>query len=429
MHLFESNRCLKNAGRIKPGRARPGINNRMKKTISCLAIFILWLLPFRWNGLAAQEEFIEPPSREITKFPFTQLTGGIVILQAKLANFPDTLNFVLDTGSSGISLDSSTAEYLRLQPTPTERTIRGIAGIKKVSFLYNQKLHFPGLTVDSLDFHINDYSILTAVYGEQIDGIIGYSVINRYILKVNYDSMQISFWTRGPIRYPKGGYLLRPAINMLVAQPLRVRDAEPIYSRFLYDMGAGLCMLLSRDFVEDSNFLDKKKKTWTKEGEGLGGKVDMELRVMKEVRIGPYKFRNIPIFVFDDESNVTNYPYMGGLIGNDILRRFNVIINYGRGEIHLLPNSHFNSSFDYSYSGLELYYISGVIIAGDVAKGSPAEAAGIREGDEILAVNKNFSQNLNQYKIALQIPNEKVKIIIRRDGVLKEIEFKVKSIL
>jgi hypothetical protein len=49
-----------------------------------------------------------------------------------------------------------------------------------------------------------------------------------------------------------------------VAQPLRVRDAKEIYSRFLYDMGAGLCMLLSRDFVDDSLFLDKRKKSWTK---------------------------------------------------------------------------------------------------------------------------------------------------------------------
>ena len=378
---------------------------------------------------AAQEEFIKPPSKEITTIPFTQLTGGIVIIRATLGTFPDTLNFVLDTGSSGISLDSSTAEYLGVHPVPTDRTIRGIAGIKNVSFLYKQQLHFPGLTIDSLDFHINDYGILTAVYGEQIDGIIGYSVLSRYILKVNYDSLKITFCTQGPIRYPRGGYMLRPAINQLVAQPLRVRDASSVNSRFLYDMGAGVCMLLSRDFVEDSDFLDKKRKSSTKEGEGLGGKLDMELRVMKEIRLGPYKFRNIPVFVFDDQSNVTNYPYMGGILGNDILRRFNVILNYDKGEIHLTPNSHFASPFDYSYSGLELYLINGVIIAGDVAKNSPAEAAGIKEGDEIIAVNKSFSQNLDQYKVALQTPNEKIKIIIRRNGELKEIEFKVKSIL
>lgn len=392
-------------------------------------LFFAGIILLAGSSLKAQEEFIEPPSREITKVPFTQLTGGIVIMQAKLEDFPDTLNFILDTGSSGISLDSTTVDYLKLKPTPSDRTIRGIAGIRKVSFLYNQKLHFPGLTVDSLNFHINDYTILTAVYGERIDGIIGYSVLSRYIVKVDYDSMRIIFCTKGTIRYPRGGYLLKPTINQLISQPLRLRDEKTIYSRFLYDMGAGLCMLLSKEFAEDSNFLSKKKKRFIKEGEGLGGKIDMELMVMREVKIGPYKFRNVPTFIFDDENNVTSYPYMGGLIGNDILRRFNVILNYPKGDIFIIPNRHFNETFDYSYSGIELYFINGLIIIGDVAKGSPGEAAGLKEGDEIIAINKNFSQNLNQYKIALQVPGEKVKIVFRRDGRLMEVEFKVKSIL
>lgn len=222
---------------------------------------------------------------------------------------------------------------------------------------------------------------------------------------------------------------MKPTFNMLVTQTMKVRDEKSINSRFLFDLGAGLCMMLSKDFVEDSSILDKKRKRWIKEGEGLGGKIDMELTVLKEVRLGPYKFKNVPIFVFDDEFNVTQYPYMGGLIGNDILRRFNVILNYEKGDIYLIPNRHYTEQFDYSYSGVELYLIEGLILVGDIAKGSPAEEAGLKEGDQVIAINKNFSQNLNQYKIALQVPNEKVKIIFRRNDVIMEVEFKVKSII
>jgi len=397
----------------------------MKSCLSGILFLLVWLSA---PALRAQEEFIEPPSRHITTVPFTQLTGGIIILHALIDNHPDTLNFILDTGSSGISLDSATAEYLGMKPVPTERTIRGIAGIRKVNFLFNRTLHFPGLSVENLDFHINDYDILTTVYGERIDGIIGYSLINRYIMKIDYDSMRLSFLSKGTLRYPKGGYLLKPAIGQLVSQPMRVRDDKAIYSRFLFDLGAGLCMLLSREFVEDSAFLSKKKKRYIKEGEGLGGKIDMELTVMKEVRLGPYKFRNVPVFIFDDVYNVSSYPYMGGILGNDLLRRFNVILNYGKGDIYITPNKHFTDVFDYSYSGIELYLINGVIMIGDVAKGSPAEAAGLKEGDEVIAINKNLLHNLNAYKIALKAPNEKIKIIIRRNGEMKEYEFKVRSI-
>ena len=390
-------------------------------------IFIL-LTWFCAPTLRAQEEFIEPPSRHLTTVPFTQLTGGIIILHALIDSHPDTLNFVLDTGSSGISLDSATAEYLGMNPVPSERTIRGIAGIRKVNFLYNRSLHFPGLTVENLDFHINDYELLTTVYGERIDGIIGYSIISRYILKIDYDSMKLSFFSKGTMRYPKGGYLLKPTISQLVSQPMRVKDEKAIYSRFLFDIGAGLCLLLSREFVDDSVFFSKKRKRYIKEAEGLGGKIDMELTVMKEARVGPYKFRNVPVFIFDDEYNVSSYPYMGGIVGNDLLRRFNVILNYGKGDIHITPNTHYSDVFDYSYSGIELYLLNGVIIVGDVAKGSPAEAVGLKEGDEVIAINKNLLHNLNAYKIALQAPNQKIKIIIRREGEMREFEFKVRSI-
>jgi hypothetical protein len=84
------------------------------------------------------------------------------------------MNFILDTGSGGISLDSTTASELKLTPIPSDKTIRGIAGIRLVSFVNNEKLTLGNLTIDSLDFHINNYEILTAVYGERIDGIIGY---------------------------------------------------------------------------------------------------------------------------------------------------------------------------------------------------------------------------------------------------------------
>jgi hypothetical protein len=397
----------------------------MKKSCFCLAIIISLLAH---TAIGAQEEFIEPPSRMLIRIPFVQLTGGIVIIRAKLGNVPDTLSFVLDTGSSGISLDSTTAVELGLHPTPTNRTIRGIGGIRNVPFLFNQKLHFPGLTVDSLDFHVNDYSILTAVYGERIDGIIGYSLINRYILKINYDSLTIDLWSKGTLRYPRGGYMLKPVIGTLPAQSVRVKDEVVVNGKFLYDMGAGVCFMFSKDFINDSQLIKKNRKLWIKEGEGVGGKIDMQATVIKEVKLGPYRFRSVPVHIFEDVYNVTSYPYLGGLIGNDILRRFNVIMNYDKRDIYITPNSHFNDPFDYSYPGIELYMIMGKIIIGDVARDSPAEKAGIQEGDEVIAINKNFSQNLNAYKVLLQAPNEKIRLIIRRKGELRDVEFKVKTI-
>ncbi len=399
----------------------------MKKLIK--QIVFLFVLTIAGLNANSQEEFIQPPSKKITQFSFTQLFGGVVVVHALLDGFPDTLNFIFDTGSSGISLDSSTVDYFKLKPIPTERTIRGIAGIRKVSFLMNRKLHLPGLSVDSLNFHINDYSILTSVYGIKIDGIVGYSIFSRYIIKIDYDNNKMEFWTKGTMRYPKGGTLFKPNIGTLVVQSARVKDAITVNTKFLYDIGAALCLLLTKEFVQDSSFISKSRKIYIKEAEGVGGKIDMQLTVIKEMKLGQYRFKNIPTYIFDDVNNITSYPYMGGLIGNDILRRFNTIFNYEKEEFYLTPNRHYLDPFDYAYTGLELYMVDGVVTAGDVATGSPAETAGLREGDIIISINKNFSNDLNAMKYALQTLNERIKIIVRRDNDLKEIEFRAKSIL
>jgi hypothetical protein len=365
----------------------------------------------------------------ITKFPFRLLTGGIVTFKGKVSNYPDSLNFIFDTGSGGISLDSATAARLKLATKESDRTIRGIAGIRKVKFAYNHTLHLPGLDVDSLNFHINDYDILSSVYGEKIDGIIGYSFISRYIIKIDYDSLKISVHTRGSMKYPRGGYMLKPIlVNIPVAGAI-IRDVDEVNGRFYFDTGAGMCLLLSSEYVEDSVILRSKSKWYYSQAEGLGGKTPMKQGVIKQMKFGPYKFRNVPTYIFNDEYNITSYPYLGGLIGNDLLRRFNLIINYSSRDIHLTPNSHFRDPFDYSYTGLGMYYVDGQVRILDIMKGSPAEKAGLKVDDVIMAVQNNFDRNIQEYKNLMQTPGERVKILVNRNGEPVILNMKVKNLM
>ena len=286
----------------------------------------------------------------------------------------------------------------------------------------------PGLRVDSLNFHINDYDILTSVYGEHIDGIIGYSFFNRYIVKINYDSLLIQVYSKGSMKYPKGGYLLKPLLVNLLIQNARITDQEDRMARFYFDTGAGLCLLLSTDFVEDSTLFSPKRKKVSTQVEGLGGKKQMQLTTVKSFRLGPYRFKKVPAYIFDDEFNVTSYPYLGGLIGNDLLRRFNVIINYEKRDIYITPNSHYRDLFDYSYTGLNFYVVNNEVVITDVMKDSPAQKAGFLPDDIIMAVNNNFTKNIQTYKTALQNPGEKIKILVYRNGQPLMLTLKVKSI-
>ena len=398
-----------------------------RRLLFAFLLAIIGFLPVA--KLRAQEEFIPPPAKLITSFPFTLFTGGVVLLKARLDDFPDTLNLILDTGSGGISLDSTTAMQLKLSTVPSDKTILGIAGIRQVKFIYNQTMHLPGLTVDSLDFHVNDYSILSSVYGDRVDGIIGYSFFSRYIVKVDYDSSRVFVYSKGSFKYPKGGHLLKPAFASLPIQPAHIINARDVGGRFYFDTGAGLCVLLSTDFAADSSLILPGQKIFSTQAEGLGGKANMRLTTVKEIKFGPYRFRRVPTYIFDDDYNVTSYPNLGGLLGNDIMRRFNVTLNYEHKEIYLVPNSHYRDLFDYSYTGLSIYWIDGEVRVGDVMKNSPAERAGFKPDDIVLAVNENFSKNIQIYKNMLQSTGEKVRLLIKRKERLINLSLRVKSII
>jgi predicted aspartyl protease len=379
-------------------------------------------------GLVAQEVFISPPAKLLTRFSFTTLSGGVIMLRGTVGDKPDSLNFIFDTGSSGISLDTATAAALKLNIVPSDKMIKGIAGIRKVDFVNDLTLHLPGLQTDSLDFHVNDYSLLTSTYGFPIDGIIGYSFLRKYIVYIDYDSSIMKIYKPGGIRYPRGGHLMKPTFVSLPFNAITVKDDHAVTGKFFLDTGAGLCFLMSNDFEKDSTVLKKGKKIVITQAEGIGGKQRMELTTVKMVQMGPYKFRNVPTYVFEDVNNITSYPHIGGLLGNDIMRRFNMYINYPAREFYFKPNSHYNELFDYSYTGMSLYQTTEGIIISDIQKDGPAEKSGLQEDDLIISIDNNFSGNITTYKNLLEEENTRFKLIIRRKSELVEIRLKTGSI-
>jgi len=150
---------------------------------------------------------------------------------------------------------------------------------------------------------------------------------------------------------------------------------------------------------------------------------------VNEVKLGPYRFRKVPTYLFKDENNITNYPYLGGLIGNDLLRRFNATFNYVKQEVHIIPNSHYRDDFDYAYHGLSLYYIEGQIVVDDVVPGSPSDKAGFMKDDVVIALNNDISNNIQVYKTMMQEIGVKMNFVILRNGKALQLSMKSVSIL
>src|ERR1700720_2479480 len=95
----------------KKHHSMPYLQHRLLRLLFFLSLTCVTF--FSGRPLEAQEKFVPAPSKLITTFPFTVFTGGVILMKARLGDFPDSLNFILDTGSGGISLDSATVTRLK----------------------------------------------------------------------------------------------------------------------------------------------------------------------------------------------------------------------------------------------------------------------------------------------------------------------------
>lgn len=373
--------------------------------------------------------FGQKKATSLVKIPFTKHSGGVVLVNAKISGIPDTLAFILDTGSGGVSIDSGLCANYGLLLSENDTIVSGIGGTKSLPLLVDQALFFSSLEIKDLAFRVYNYQSLSEIYGTRIDGVLGYDFFSKYIININYDYQTIDILSKGNIKYPSGGFVLHTGNNTLPLNKILIKDKRSLRFPLFLDTGAGLSLLLSDVFVKDSAILYNNKKVFTTRATGFGGRKQVREAVIKKIKLGPYSFYNVPAFLFNDEEYITQYPYSGGLLGSEILQKFNIIINYEKNEFFLKPNSHFDEPFDYGYSGAVIIVRNNKIIVEDVVEESPADIAGLLVGDEIVAVDNNFLGDLDIIKQLFQDFHKEHFILIKRAGELMSLTIKPISIL
>lgn len=393
----------------------------MKILISCLFFFFSF-------SLISQTKFISTLKAQHC-LSYTDLIGGIIVLEVFMDNGKDTLHFIFDTGSNSNSLDSTTAKILNIQMDSSPFIVKGIAGKKTVFFSNNHIIKIGTLQLLNQRFSVIDYSLLSYYYGVKIDGILGIAVLKNHIWQINRDSSKIYIYdTSYSFKYPSNSYSFTISNYKLPSIPIQIKDKIYTNQHTIFDMGAGLHILFSNDFIREANLFKSNKKMVQTQVEGLGGKILLTLTTTKKIKLGNFIFRNVPTNILIDENNVLSFPQNAGLIGGDLLRRFNIILNYAKNTINISPNLYFFEDFDYSYTGLTLYQINKQIIVSDIIENSPAHISGLMLDDIIIAINNKPISNVNDAKIAIINAKKIANLIILRQHKFLEINMEIKYI-
>jgi hypothetical protein len=189
------------------------------------------------------------------------------------------------------------------------------------------------------------------------------------------------------------------------------------------DTGARLSLLLYTHSHPD--LVTPSKVIQGNIGYGLGGRIVGYAGRIKRLEFSKNIYFEELLSDFQDFSkgaDTSNVTGRNGIIGNDILNRFTVIIDYIHHQIYLKPNKDFRQAFEYDKSGLMLlaggvdlnhFYVQHII------KNSPASEADIHVDDRLLSINRMPTIFMSLQDVSKRFrgrENKKMRLVFLRNG-------------
>lgn len=119
----------------------------------------------------------------------------------------------------------------------------------------------------------------------------------------------------------------------------------PIKIFFLFDTGYQRTVMLDNDLLKQENFPIEKMKFIKKvimKG-AQGNEIPVITSNLKALKIGKFKLKNIPI-----QQTTGNKPLKNKnihILGNEVLKRFNIFLDFQNNFVYLKPNHLFKEKY------------------------------------------------------------------------------------
>lgn len=394
-------------------------------------IFLTALLCFSaCASLFAQGGFtIVPAGKRSVEIPF-DYSNNFIILTVRF-NKLLPLKFILDTGAEHTIL--SKREISDLLQVRYDREFH-VAGsdlseelvaylVRQISFDIADKVVAPQEDILVLK---EDYFRFEEYAGLDVHGIMSASIFSKYILKINYQKAVITLYDRRYYKDGESGYAMLPVeVNrnkIYLNTKIQILPDSVAPVKLLLDTGASLPFLL---FSDTHPLLQPPAKAIPSSiGMGLGGFIEGYAGRVYQAEIGPFAQKNAVAY-FQTLDSLRGKEYLNkrnGLIGNSILSRYNLIIDYYDGKIWLKPTRAFKRPFEFDRSGIFLI-ASGLthrnFTVQTIITNSPAEAAGLMRGDELVRVRifpAGFYSLDDLQRLFQKKAGKKITLVVKRDG-------------
>ena len=313
--------------------------------------------------------------------------------------------------------------------------------------------------------------------GVPVHGIIGYDFFKDFVVEINYSKKFIKIYENNDFQHKDCKNC--EVLNLDFFNKKPYLDAKVTFKnkeipvKLLIDSGGSDALWLFENesiglTVSENNFIDFL-------GHGLNGSVYGKRSKIDAFSINRFKLPYANV-AFPDGTSISSakmFKDRNGSLAGNILKRFNVIIDYKRGLIQLKKSKYFKESFSYNKSGIELEHngirlvqesknvvpdvgsqgldqnessIAGRVVFNreyrysvkpaftivELRKDSPADEAGLQIGDVILRINSKEAFNYTLQELTQFFYDKAGKVLrlkVEREGRKLDFQFELENIL
>ncbi len=361
-----------------------------------------------------------------------EYANGMIVIDAVLDN-DHPIKLLLDTGAENLILFDPDIVTGRGYRSSKNIELRGADLDTMITASVFRRIPFSieGCKTVMRDLIVlnRDHLDITKSIGIKVDGILGGRALWGLVLEIDYEKRKV--------RIHNHEHMKSLNLNKYHILGLEVRNHKPyiqthldlsngnrVAAKILIDTGSSLGFLLLLDSAPSLKL--PKNHIKGPIGRGFGGEIMGYISRIRSLRISegvlfPHPLTHLQEKGLDITDEILNH--RNGLMGNPLLSRFSLIIDYLEEKLYLKPISNYNRQDQYDKSGLVINAIGpnlNEFIVRYVLEDTPAAMADIRKGDKISKLGYLPIKWRDLTKVTNKLSGregKKVKISVVRDGI------------
>jgi len=304
-------------------------------------------------------------------------------VQERQILLPITVNGVaaeawLDSGASATVLDAAFARRLHL-PLHGRVRARGVSGRVPGVRLSHVDLEAANLSFEHRRVAVMDLSTISAAVQRPVQVILGRDVFDEAVVEIDFQTQTMAFLPRDTFQPAAAAPVPLSRSGDLRSLPMVIAGAP---TEAILDLGNAGGLLIDRDFA-DSRGLLAGRRVSTQLSVGADGAQEGALVSLDGVEVGGLSLDGVPTVAAAELAS-----HAPANVGLAVLSRFHLTIDFAGDRIWLKPYPGATEApFRKNRSGLGLAPDQGRLRVTHVGAGSPAEAAGWRVGEAIVAID------------------------------------------